>query len=90
MRTNSYYLPHREVICEDKQTTKMRIVYDCSSKLSNNVCSLNECLYKGPSQSQTMFDVLRFRLHQTAFICDLKKAFLQIRVNEVNLINLFP
>ena len=76
-------LPHREVIREDKQTTKIRIVYDCSSKLSNNVSSLNECLYKGPSLSQMMFDVLlRFRLHQTAFICDLKKAFLQIRVTE--------
>ena len=72
-----HYLPHRE----DKQTTKMRIVYDCSSKLSNDVSPLNECLYKGPSLNQMIFDVLlRFRLHQTAFICDLKKAFLQIRV----------
>ena len=69
-----HYLPHREVIREDKQTTKMRIVYDCSSKLANNVSSLNECLHKGPSLSQKSItpNCIYWR----------PEAFLQIRVNE--------
>ena len=78
-----HYLPHREVIREDKTSTKLRIVYDASSKLSKFASSLNDYLYKGHSLSQLMLDVLlRFWLHRTAFVCDLQKAFLQIRMNE--------
>ena len=58
-------------------------MYDASSKVSKNTSSLNECMFKGPSLSQLLLDVLlRFRLHPTAFICDLEKAFLQMIVNE--------
>ena len=41
-----HYLPHHGVVREDKDTTKLRVVYDASSKSSGP--SLNECLYKGP------------------------------------------
>ena len=41
------YLPHREVIKNDRTTTKVRIVFDASAKNGNNA-SLNEILYKGP------------------------------------------
>jgi len=48
------YMPHRPVIKEDKTTTKVRIVYDCSAKAG-------ECLYKGACLTPLIFDSwLRF------------------------------
>ena len=45
--------------------------------------SLNDCLFKGPSLTPLLFDVIiRFRINPVAFICDLRKAFLQIRISE--------
>lgn len=39
---NIHYLSHREVIREDKGTTKLRVVYDASEKSPGT--SLNDCL----------------------------------------------
>ena len=80
---STHYLPHRGVKKESSETTKLRIVYDGSSKASRNEPSLNDCLYKGPSLIPLLFDVLlRFRLFLVGFVCDITKAFLQIRVAE--------
>ena len=77
-----HYIPHREVLCQDRQATKLRIVYDASAKAKNEV-SLNDCLYPGPNLVPLIFDVLlRFRLHKIALIGDLEKAFLQISIPE--------
>jgi hypothetical protein len=38
-----HYLPHHAVIRRDKETTRLRVVYDASSK--SNGISLNSCLY---------------------------------------------
>jgi hypothetical protein len=43
----THYIPHHPVIRRDKNTTKLRVVYDASAKVDSNP-SLNECLYKGP------------------------------------------
>ena len=56
----THYLPHRPVIREDKQTTKIRTVFDASCKV--NGPSLNEYLYAGPNLIAKIFDALvRFR-----------------------------
>ena len=39
----THYLPHRAVIRDDKSTTKVRAVFDPSSKIKPNVPSLSEC-----------------------------------------------
>lgn len=76
-----YYLPHHAVIRTDKQTTKLRVVYDASAKV--NGLSLNESLYTGPSFGQSIFDILlRFRLHKVALIADIEKAFLMVGIDE--------
>ena len=43
----THYLPHRAVVRCDKETTKVRVVFDASAK-SGNEPSLNNCLYAGP------------------------------------------
>ena len=46
------YLSHREVPPEDKRSTKVRIVYDASTKEPNGLI-LNDYLYKGPRYVKT-------------------------------------
>lgn len=75
-----HYIPHREVVREDKSTTKLRIVYDASSKQGQEA-SLNECLLPGPSLLPLIFDILmRFRLRKIALVGDLEKAFLNVEI----------
>ena len=78
-----HYSPHREVIREDKSTTKVRVVYDLSAKMKN--CpSINECLEIGNCMLPKIFEVIvRFR-SDIALTSDIKSAFLQIRVNEAD------
>ena len=76
-----HYLPHHAVVREDKQTTKLRIVYDASAKSSGP--SLNECLYTGPKFGQSLLDIiLRFRAQNVALTADIEKAFLMVSVSE--------
>ena len=76
---NVHYLPHRKVIRLDKETTKLRVVYDGSAKKDGP--SLNDCLYSGPSLSPLLFDImLRFRMKKVALIVDLEKAFLSVSI----------
>ena len=74
-----HYLPHHPVVRVDKDTTKLRIVYDASAK-GDGPC-LNDCLYTGPKFSQNILDILlRFRLNKVALIGDVEEAFLMISV----------
>ena len=74
-----HYLPHHAVVRKDKETTKVRIVYDASAKTTG--CSLNECLHKGPKFNQKILDLLlRFRTYRIAVTADIEKAFLMISV----------
>ena len=75
-----HYLPHHPVIRRDKQTTKVRVVYDASAKSRGP--SLNDCLYVGPKFDQRIFDILlRFRVHNVALTADIEKAFLMVSVS---------
>lgn len=75
-----HYLPHHAVIRRDKNTTKVRIVYDASSKSFGP--SLNDCLYTGPKYNQKILEILlRFRSYTIALVADIEKAFLMISVD---------
>ena len=76
-----HYLPHHAVIRQDKETTKLRIVYDASARGEGP--SLNDCLYSGPKFDQNILDiVLRFRAYKVAVVADVEKAFLMVSVSE--------
>lgn len=77
----SYYLPHHGVIREDKETTKLRVVFDGSAKPSDDSPSINECLEKGPNLVPNLLDtVLKFRSHPIGIVADIEKAFHQIQI----------
>ena len=77
-----HYLPHRAVVRENAETTKVRVVYDASSKDRKSGVSLNDCLHVGPSLTPLIFDVLlRFRVNPIALVGDIEKAFLNIEIH---------
>lgn len=52
-----HYLPHHGVLKLDSATTKLRVVFDASSKCSNGL-SLNETLLSGPKLQQDIVGIL--------------------------------
>ena len=76
------YLPHKEVVKEDRSTTKLRIVFDASMKYKDTM-SLNDVLYKGPCLNADLYSLLlKFRVHPIVLTADIEKAYLQININE--------
>ena len=53
-----HYIPHQAVFREHTETTKMRIVYDCSSRANAQSPSLKDCLETGPPLQPLLFDTL--------------------------------
>ena len=78
----NFYLPHHGVVRQQKETTKLRIVFDGSAKTKSNL-SLNDCLAKGPNHTPLVFHILlRFRSFCVALVADVEKAFHQISIEE--------
>ena len=76
-----FYLPHKAVIRENAESTKLRIVYDASARENSRSFSLNDCLETGPALQNLLWSVLiRTRFKPIALCGDLQKAFLQIRI----------
>ena len=76
-----YYIPHHCVVDLDRPTTKVRVVYDASSKARAKDNSLNDLLYRGPVGLEDLCGLLlRFRLRPVAILSDIEGAFLQIGV----------
>lgn len=79
---NVLYLPHHAVIKGDSLTTKLRVVFDGSSK-TNNGKSLNDNQLKGPIlQTDINSVILRFRCTKYCFAADIKQMFRMIEVQE--------
>ena len=75
----AHYLSHHAVIRKDKQTTKLRIVYDASARLES--ISLNDSLFSGPKFNQNILDIIaRFHTYRIALVADVEKAFLMVLV----------
>ena len=76
-----FYIPHKPVVREKAETTKVRIVFDASAKANEDSPSLNECLETGPPMQNLLWEVLvRNRVKPIALAADIKQAFLQVRI----------
>lgn len=68
-----YYLPHHGVLKGDSYTTKLRVVFNASSRTSTGV-SLNDLQMTGPIiQSDLLSIVLRFRSRPIVLSADIQK-----------------
>ena len=73
-----HYLPHFFVL-KDSETTPLRIVFAANS----GQVSLNDCLYTAPCLLNKLIELLhRFRFPQYAFVADIRRAFLHIKMRE--------
>ena len=78
-----FYIPHKAVVKESAETTKMRIVYDASARAYDLAPSLTDCLEVGPPlRSQFWKVLLRGKFPVIALSGDIRKAFLQARIRE--------
>ena len=78
-----FYIPHKAVVREITATTKVRIVYDASTKLNPDAPSSNNCLYAGPPLQNRLWEVLiQQRAYPDVASGDIAKAFLQVRIRE--------
>ena len=72
-----FFIPHKGVLREAAESTKLRIVYDASARAWDGAPSLNECLNNGlPIQNQLWSVLIRGRFKPIAITGDIKKAFL--------------
>lgn len=76
-----HYIPHHPVIRVEAESTKIRIVYDCSAKSKPDEPSLNDCLETGPALQPLLFDIL-MRNRMENMMGDIEKAFHQIIMRE--------
>ncbi|GFR24658.1 transposable element Tcb2 transposase [Trichonephila clavata] len=73
-------MPHQAVIRPEKETSRVRIVFDASSKGKNSK-SLNDLLFSGPNIiPELLYIILKFRKYEIAFCGDIEKAFLNISI----------
>ncbi|XP_039451697.1 uncharacterized protein LOC120430658 [Culex pipiens pallens] len=79
--TSRYYMPHHAILRPSSSTTKLRVVFDASAKMSPTSVSLNEALQVGGTVQSDLFSILlAFRKHPVAFTADLSKMYRQIQV----------
>ncbi|XP_044745188.1 uncharacterized protein LOC123307050 [Coccinella septempunctata] len=79
-----YYIPHQPVLKEERDTTKLRVVFDASAKTSTGL-SLNDILHTGPKLQQDLIDILiRWRKHKIAVTADIEKMYRQVKLDREN------
>ena len=73
--TEVYYLPMHGVVKESSTTTKLRVVFDASAKVSNHM-SLDDTLLVGPTLHPNLDTVLLyFRTYLIAVTADISKMY---------------
>ena len=70
-----HYLPHHGVVTSDKATTKLRVVYDVSSKTSG--LSLNKCLQWSQISPAYSWSSHSIQILQSRPYCQCREGILQ-------------
>ena len=81
-QTPTHFLPHHGIIRSDRETTKLRVVFDGSAKSDISTASINKCLEEGTNLAPHLFNiVVKFQVYPIAVVADIEKAFHQIQIN---------
>lgn len=81
-KSKGFYLPHHPVVKESSATTKVRVVFDASSKTSTGF-SLNDALHVGPVVQDSLLSImLRFRTYPIAVVADIEKMYRQVLMQQ--------
>ena len=81
--TYNVHVPHHCVVCKEKETIKVQVVYDASTRAGG--LSSNECPFTMPNFNQRILDIfLRFCAYPVVFTANIEKAFLTVTVSEEN------
>lgn len=76
-----YIMPHQPVVRPESKTTKLRVVFDASSRTTNSM-SLNNKLMPGPNlQADLQKILIRFRTQEFVLTADITSMFRQILVD---------
>ncbi|XP_065192597.1 uncharacterized protein LOC135823676 [Sycon ciliatum] len=76
-----WFLPHFPVVRNDKETTKVRIVFDAAAKWDGR--SINDEMFSGPTLQTDIVKVLiRFCAEPVALVADISEMFLQVALRE--------
>ena len=76
-------MPHKPVLREEAATTKVRMIFDASTKPHPLANGVNDCMHTGPSLQPFLWDILiRTRMSTHLLLPDIQKAFLQIGIKE--------
>ncbi|GFW68926.1 uncharacterized protein TNCV_2918251 [Trichonephila clavipes] len=77
----TYYATHHGIYRPEKSTTKLRVVFNCSS-LTDIGISLNDIQYNGGVIQEDLYaQMLRFRTYTYAFTADIKMMYRTILIN---------
>ncbi|XP_015911609.1 uncharacterized protein [Parasteatoda tepidariorum] len=76
----TYYATHHGIYRPEKSTTKLRVVFNCSSETDKGI-SLNDFQYNGGVIQEDLYtQMLRFRTYTYAFTADLKMMYRTILI----------
>ena len=74
-----WFLPLFPVIRMNRETTKVRIVFDASAR--HNGVSLKDVLEQGPKLHISLFDVIMiFRKNKIVLLCDIQEMYLRVGI----------
>ena len=77
---DQWFLPHFPVIRQDKETTKVRVVFDAAATVNGK--SLNSEMHAGPKLQKDLTQVLlRFCKEPVALEADIAEMFLQVKLH---------
>lgn len=78
----TFYLPHHGVLRDSSLNTKLRVVFNGSSRTTSGF-SLNDLLHTGAKLQSELFDVLlEFRQYRYVFSSDIEKMYRQIKLHQ--------
>lgn len=78
----NHFIPHHGIIKETSSTTRLRVVFDASTKTSSGT-SLNDILLVGPKLQKDIVELMcNFRIHKIVFTADIRQMYRQILMDK--------